>query len=231
MTEPGMPGTVREYLASLEHALADLPAETSRDIIGAIREELYGLDAASAAERIRRFGDPQFIASEARAAGARSAPAMNEANTGSPQGGLRTSTLAAPAMPVAAVALAPRTPRWFSGVILVVMLFGGLVLPVLGTLVGFVMMWCSTAWTRTEKWIATLAPVLTYLALYLASVAQRSILGPGEMARFHREPLIPQSILVDTVGMYIQAAVLTAVCAALLCRAVTRRDNTEGRVV
>ena len=62
MTEP----IVTDYLLELSDALADVPRDTRVAIVAGVREELEGLEADEAAERIRSMGDPQFIAASAR---------------------------------------------------------------------------------------------------------------------------------------------------------------------
>ena len=160
MTESSTPTNVRDYLADLEDAMAGIPEDTSRDIIGAIREELYGLDAASAAKRIRRFGDPQFIASEARAAGSTAATATDDGTDAPP----------AEVGPASPAAIARRSePNWFGVVAALLVMFGSIPLPVIGTIAGVGMVWISTAWTRKEKLVATLIPVA--LAMIIAIVS------------------------------------------------------------
>jgi hypothetical protein len=67
MTETPAPQVVRNYLAALDAELAVVPPPVARDIRAGIAEELEGLDATTAAARIEQFGDPAFIAAEARA--------------------------------------------------------------------------------------------------------------------------------------------------------------------
>jgi len=259
MTDPGTPDIVRDYLARLEAAMVGIPEETTRDIIGAIREELFGLDAAAAAKRIRRFGDPQFIASEARAAGsmaataaeteaaapaavapaAETAPAASTRSTTS--GSAATATATETASPAS-----PRTgePRWYAVISALVLMFGSFAVPVLGTVAGFVMMWFSSAWTRTEKWIATLIPVASFGIIALASMLPRSVAAPvdpieagggsggsGGGSDFFAptmEGFVPGSLAVWHLGVIVLVLVPVAVGIGLLWRA-TRYWAAAGR--
>ena len=67
MIDQTAPQVVRNYLAQLESALGGLPTDVRDGIVAGVAEELSGLDAATAAERIETLGDPAFIAAEARA--------------------------------------------------------------------------------------------------------------------------------------------------------------------
>jgi hypothetical protein len=132
MSTDAQPQVVRSYLAGLEAALSDVPSEVSREIVAGIAEELDGLDPATAATRIEALGDPVFIAAEARAG---------------------TPPVAEPVAPAAVVA---GESWWY--VVLVALLVG--LLPMLGWIVGIVMMWLSKSWFKWEKWVATLIPAV-----------------------------------------------------------------------
>jgi hypothetical protein len=131
MSTETQPQAVRTYLAELEAALVDVPAEVGREIIMGIGEELAELDEATAAARIKELGDPEFIAAEARAA--------------LPQ------VVAPTELPVS-------ERRWYLVVTALLVAFGGYVFPLVGWIVGIVMMWRSRTWFGWEKWVATLAP-------------------------------------------------------------------------
>ncbi|MGV8882794.1 MAG: HAAS signaling domain-containing protein [Rhodoglobus sp.] len=142
---------MRGYLAELDSALIDVPAAVRTEMVAGVREELSGLDAATAAARNRcrpqplppataaarnrELGDPAFIAAEARAeVGAATPTAQLEAG-------------------------------WFPVVAAIVVAIGGAVIPVAGWIVGIGMVWASRTWFRWEKWVATLAAPVTGLLL------------------------------------------------------------------
>jgi hypothetical protein len=87
-------------------------------------------------------------------------------------------------------------------VALLVLGFGGFVLPGLGWMIGLALVWASPSWSRRQKWIATALPVGTGL-LGLLRIMSGGPLGPFE--------------LVLTVGA------VGAVAAAFYLRTVTAR--------
>ncbi|MCP2031788.1 putative membrane protein [Okibacterium sp. HSC-33S16] len=134
MTEQ-TPQVVRSYLAQLDTSLAGVPRDVARDIRSGIAEELMGLDAVTASARIEELGDPAFIAAEARAAGgAQAAPAIVDT--------------ARPSL---------TSSRGFVITAALLIAIGGFIVPLVGWVVGIVLMWMSEAWRRWEKWVATLA--------------------------------------------------------------------------
>ncbi|PWC07342.1 HAAS signaling domain-containing protein [Mycetocola zhujimingii] len=149
MTEQ-TPQVVRSYLAQLDSALEGIPAELARDIRSGVEEELAGLDAPTASERIEELGDPVFIAAEAR-------DAMGTVPA-------RSVVLEAPASTLSA-------SRGFAITAALLVGIGGFIVPIAGWIVGMVMMWMSSAWRRWEKWVATLAiPGAAILAGIVAAI-------------------------------------------------------------
>lgn len=129
------PLVVRDYLAELDAALADVPQGVRAEIVAGVREELVGLDASTAAARIDELGDPAFIAAEARAeVGVGPIPASTEAG-------------------------------WYPVVAAIVVAIGGALIPVIGWIVGIGMVWASRTWFRWEKWVATLVAPATGILL------------------------------------------------------------------
>ncbi len=136
MKETDTPQVVSGYLAELDRELSDVTGDVRQGIVAGIAEELQGLDAAAAASRISSLGDPAFIAAEARA-GAEG-----------------------PAAPRAS------EQRWYVVVTTVLLEFGGLVVPVAGWVVGIMLLWASSLWTRGEKILATIAPPAVGVVLF-----------------------------------------------------------------
>ncbi|WP_157981537.1 HAAS signaling domain-containing protein [Protaetiibacter intestinalis] len=115
------------YLAALQRELADVDRATRDELVRGIREELDGLGDAEAAERLRELGDPAFVAASAR----------SEAR----------QVVAEPQKQDAA---------WYSVVTVLLGSIGGFVVPVIGWLVGLVMLWMSSTWQLRHKVVGTL---------------------------------------------------------------------------
>jgi uncharacterized membrane protein len=136
---------VDDYLKQLDSELADLPRTRRREIVEEISEHI----------------------AEART----TVPPQNEA-------GVRTllDRLGDPAE-IAAEArerfgVQPRKSRVLEVATLVLLLVGGVVLPVIGWLIGVVLLWVSDAWSRRDKLIGTLVvPGGLLLPLALLTVA------------------------------------------------------------
>lgn len=168
------PRVVRSYLAELDAALGGVPVELARDIRNGVEEELAGLDAATAAARIERLGDPVFIAAEARAGAGVGAGSAAQVTTST--GASRAAT------PIS-------DSRGFAVVAALLVALGGVVIPVLGWVVGIAMVWMSSSWRRGEKWIATLVgPVAVAVPILL------TWLFAGGSAGDARNPLVPSAV-------------------------------------
>jgi uncharacterized membrane protein len=155
------PQVVRSYLAELDAALGGVPVELARDIRNGVEEELAGLDAATAAARIERLGDPVFIAAEARAGAGVGAGSAVQVTTG--------TDASRAATPIS-------DSRGFAVVAALLVALGGVVIPVLGWVVGIAMVWMSSSWRRGEKWIATLVgPVAVAVPLLLTAVLHDNV--------------------------------------------------------
>lgn len=188
MTDATLAPAAANYLAQLEAALAAVDAATRDEILAGVREELVGLDAETVGTRIRELGDPEFIAAEARAA----------AGAGVASTRVSDAADAPPAPPVphaAAVAsgVRGREPVWFSVLAALFVAIGGVVIPLVGALLGYVLMWLSTAWTRRQKLIATLAPlcliviagvVLAILRITSSSSGDGAVANPLKPAQY-----------------------------------------------
>lgn len=150
------PGTdhpmVVGYLARLHAAAAALPPGRREELVAEIRGHID--DAVIAAgghdvavrQVLDRLGPPEdIVAAERDDAGDRPA--------GLPPG--------------------PPPPSSPWGVVEVLAVLGltagAVVVPLLGPLVGAVLAWASSQWTRTEKWIATILAVLPIILLALGA--------------------------------------------------------------
>jgi hypothetical protein len=115
------------YLAELTLALRVLPVEVRREIHSGIAEELRGLDAEEASQRIEELGDPTYIA----------AAALNEVDAGTFS--LSEST---------------QDKLWYTLTTVFALLFGS-VLALVGWFGGVILLWNSKTWTLRDKIIGT----------------------------------------------------------------------------
>ena len=145
MTTP-QTDVVNFYLADLTLALRILPVEVRREIHSGIAEELRGLDADAAQRRIDELGDPKFIA----------AAALDEVG------------------PVKSAEAPVLDKAWYTRATILVLLFGGLVIPFVGWFVGAVMLWGSNTWTTVDKVIGTLVLPFGFAGSLLISFAFHS---------------------------------------------------------
>lgn len=168
-----MTKTVDEYLERLDAALGAVPYATAREIRAGIEEELRSLDAADADERMRELGDPADIASAATGT-LGEAPAYGP---GSPY---------APTSPVPAT----RSTGYIvaTGTLIAI---GALVVPVVGWIAGVIMLWCSSAWRRWEKAVATMAPFAVAGLIQLASLLAPEPVVVGEPGSAALNPFVP----------------------------------------
>jgi uncharacterized membrane protein len=158
---------VEDYLDRLERELADFPSARRRELVQEISEHIAearaGLESESEADvrnLLDRMGDPADIAAEARG------PAPETVPAGAPVA--RRSG----ALDVAA---------------LILLLLGGVVIPVIGWLLGVALLWISSAWTARQKLLGTLVvpgglalPVgLLVIATSGSSCIQEPISGAG----------------------------------------------------
>jgi len=151
MTTP-QTDVVNFYLADLTLALRVLPVDVRREIHSGIAEELRGLDADAAHQRIEELGDPMYIA----------AAALDE--VGVPR-------------PVASQVL---DKPWYTRTTILVLLFGGLVIPFLGWIVGAVMLWSSKTWTTLDKIVGTLLVPFGLAGSFFIAFTARSSFPLGE---------------------------------------------------
>jgi hypothetical protein len=126
---------VDRYLKHLEVELDDVPRDRRREIVdeiaGHIAEARAGLDHETEADVrniLEGLGDPAEIAEDARE---------------------RFDV-----RPVAAAP--PSKPGWIEIGALVMLLIGGLVIPIFGWFIGVVLLWVSNAWNVRDKLIGTI---------------------------------------------------------------------------
>lgn len=174
MTDATLVPAARDYLDRLDAALVGVDASTRAEIVAGVREVLIGRDADAVDTRIRELGDPGFIAAEARAV-------PSEEPKLAPDGTLRT----------------PRSePAALAIVAAVLVMIGGALVPILGAVVGYVLVWISTVWTTRQKLVATLVPVGIAVTLALVLVALRLGMEPSGGEPAAQLPAISPSMVL-----------------------------------
>ena len=155
MTQTDPPGTtaINSYIGRVDAAARGLPPDRRIELLDQLREHLDAVSQAPDATEssvlvaIDRLGDPtEIVASEVDLPAA--APPVTVTSTRSAWGPLE----------IMAVLL---------------LIVGTFVIPVIGPLAGLVCAWLSPAWTRGEKWVATLlssGSILLMGGLILGSV-------------------------------------------------------------
>jgi len=137
---------VSDYLGRLERAAQPLPADRRGELIAEVHEHIESAlaeagsrDEVTARNVLERLGAPEEIVA---------------AETGSS------------GEPAAPPPVVERPPRWGPAEVLAILLLtvGAVFLPVVGPLIGLILVWMSGEWTTREKWVATLI-VVVLLAL------------------------------------------------------------------
>jgi hypothetical protein len=165
---------IENYLAELDELLVDVDSATRDGLVGGIREELVGLTDAEAQARLRALGDPAYVAAGVLAE--IPAPAARE----------RT-----------------RDATWYSVLTVVLLTIGGVVVPVLGWIVGLIMLWAARGWTLVHKAIGTLLALAGPGGLLL-------LLFPVGATITYPEPN-PNPLLPPTIPWWTIALVLAVV--------------------
>lgn len=150
-----------EYLSRLERAARDLPPEDRHELLTEIRGHLHaGLpdDPGDAEVRnlLQELGPPEDIVAAARP------------DAEGPRRHLQQPVAAGP----------PSTSPWGALEIIAVLCLtaGTFVAPVIGPVVGIVLVWASVQWTRREKWVAT---VLTFLFVIVIALGLAAFVSTG----------------------------------------------------
>lgn len=129
---------VREYLKELRSATRRLPARRRRELMQEIEEHLREALAPDAGEADVRTELDRLGDPHDIVAEEHDRPGHDAGQ-------------------------APSATEWLTVVLL---LLGGVVVPVLGWIAGVALLWRSTVWTTREKLIGTLAPPGGYMAIY-----------------------------------------------------------------
>jgi hypothetical protein len=148
-----------DYRARLRAASAGLPPQVRDELLDDVEAHLAELRATSPSREatlvaLERLGPPEQVA----------AAATVELGSAPPPPADATPAWTPPPVPVR------RSIRALDVTAVVLLLVGGLVLPVVGWVVGVVLLWASTTWNGREKLLGTLVfpgGLLTPLALLL----------------------------------------------------------------
>jgi hypothetical protein len=132
---------VSEYMGRLEAAARPLPADRRGELIAEVQDhietalaEAGSRDEVTARNVLERLGAPEeIVAAESGEGSAPGAPPPVE-----------------------------RGPRWGTTELAAILFLtvGAVFLPVVGPLIGIVLVWLSAMWTTRQKWIATLIVVV-----------------------------------------------------------------------
>lgn len=137
MTNSTVDRLVDNYLARLADAAQALPPDRRAELLSEIREHIFasrsggnGADEAAVRTMLDRLGEPADIVAAAMAESPAEHPRLPQAQSRRPGMGLEVGA--------------------------VVMLTVGSLIPVIGWLVGVILLWSSGLWRRSEKLLGTL---------------------------------------------------------------------------
>ena len=152
---------VSEYMGRLEAAAEPLPPDRRGELIAEVQDHIESAlaeagirDEVTARNVLERLGAPEEIVA---------------VETGG-QGSAASPSLAAPVV--------ERSRGWGTMELAAILFLtvGAVFLPVIGPLIGMVLVWMSTVWTTRQKWIATL---IVGILLVLPVVLLFSVGGMG----------------------------------------------------
>ncbi|MEP6760533.1 MAG: hypothetical protein ABJA93_04125 [Sporichthyaceae bacterium] len=152
-----------DYLRRLEQASWSLPSHDRAELLAEIRGHLQaGLTPESTDADVRNLldelGTPEDIVAAAQAS-----------PDGAPVSGMPTAAPQVPASPWGAVEI----------VAVLALTLGTFVVPIIGPIVGIVLVWASTRWTHREKTVATILTVLPVIVLAVGAIGLVSVRSSG----------------------------------------------------
>ncbi|THG31524.1 tripartite tricarboxylate transporter TctB family protein [Naasia lichenicola] len=194
---------VSDYLRRLDEELERVPEPLASQIREGVAEELRSVSDEDALTRIEQLGDPAHIAAEA----------SSDLTAPTPTANGRGSSRAYVAATVALLTV------------------GGLIFPILGWIVGLILLWSGAAWKTYEKVIATLSPLiavgLIYAMFWLFSLSSSgSEPAPDNSGS---NPLLPASTFAHWNALIVAVVVNVAVAAWLLIVGLRRTGHIEPR--
>ena len=163
---------IRDYLGRLEAAAAALPLYRRTELAAEVRDHIEAAlsdagqrDEVTVRNVLERLGSPEeIVAGEAAQSGA----AAGTADSRSRLGGVEIAAMLL--LPLAWVALFLRIDLW--GV------YVGFILWLVFGVVGLVLVWISSVWTRRQKRITTGIVLVLYLLFFVVTTPVRRSEGP-----------------------------------------------------
>lgn len=220
---------VSDYLARLERAAADLPHDRRAELLEEIRSHIDTARAAGAAADeaavrtlLDRLGEPEEIAAAARD------------DTG--VAGLRVGGTAGPAAGPASSRVPPPRPGIGLEVAAVILLTVGSFVPIVGWMVGVVLLWVSRRWHVREKVLGTLVvpggPGMAFFVFGLVAWnTQRQVCmrvpAPVTQGRFVESCVGSGPALWITLPLFLAALILPFVVGGLLLSRARARATAE----
>ena len=163
-----LPPLAEDYLVRLDRAAHALPPQDRDELLAELRSHLQsGLEPdateADVLNLLHELGSPEDIVAAAQ-----------------PERSIPLTALSRPASPWGALEV----------IAVLALTVGTFVLPVVGPLVGIVLVWGSTRWTRREKGVATVLTALPVVALVLGAATFVAVGGSSEPSRPVPGPVI-----------------------------------------
>jgi hypothetical protein len=152
-----------DYLRRLDRAAWSLPGPDRSELLAEIRAHLEAaLTPASTDADVRNLLD-ELGAPEDIVAAAQASP------DGVPAPGLPTPAPQPPQSPWGAVEI----------IAVLALTLGTFVVPIIGPIVGIILVWGSTRWTHREKTVATILTVLPVIVLAVGAIGLVSVRSDG----------------------------------------------------
>jgi uncharacterized membrane protein len=179
---------VEDYLRRLANAAADLPEQRRVELVAEIETHLHDAlsardhhDEASVRNVLERLGAPEEIVDAVADPGLGAAMPSGQDASGSGRhiGGLEVAAL-------------------------ITLTLGGFIVPIVGVLIGILLVWFTSMWTQREKAIGTALPV----ALLILPAAATAAIFAGWLPSTGAELLVMAVMFMPTIGGVITAIYL-----------------------
>ncbi|MFT3875389.1 MAG: hypothetical protein QM708_03020 [Propioniciclava sp.] len=219
-THARLTGEAYAYLDRVRTLLTGVDAEVADALITGLAEELDGLGEDETRARIREIGSPEEVTAEARAEARPSAPPSWPAST-------------TPA-PSSFYAPPPRQhdADWYTILTALAVTVGGFVVPVIGWIIGVVMLAASRTWRVHHKVIGTLAAPGVVFAGFVPFATPTVQSSPAQTwpdaGGASLGPLLPEH--TEETGMLVMVLILAILpCVAIWLIASANRIKRQER--